>query len=114
MWRELFDEIWPILLRDEAKPESRAAVIRAKLRAAGMVETIRSTTRRVVHELRLSGIEGDVSANELRQRILDSPAFSALHALMLARRELDRAGIFARIQRGAAFSLKDAGRAASG
>jgi hypothetical protein len=77
-WRELYEEVWPILLaeRPSGVPERRAT-IQAKRRAAELVEGIRVSTRQIITELSLSAIEADgITPDQLRDRIMNSPAFS--------------------------------------
>jgi hypothetical protein len=68
VWRGLYDQLWRIFLQEEAKAGQRGADVRAARRAADLVEQIRVTERAVVAELLASGIEQDVSREQLRER----------------------------------------------
>jgi type II secretory pathway component PulF len=57
-------------------------------RTTVVLESIRNASRAVALELTLSAISEDVSQDELRRRLEESPTFSPEHALMLARRAL--------------------------
>jgi hypothetical protein len=65
----------------------------ARQRAVDLVEQeIIPATRKIVHEISLAGVKGDATADELVDRIINSHAFGAARALMLARVCLDGDG----------------------
>jgi hypothetical protein len=98
-WAQLTDQLAEILVEDALDRASdkgvrldRAALQQAATRAWAqeLVEReIISLTRQLVKDLTLSAIDGNADAGELRERIMNSPAFSKARAVMLARVALE-------------------------